>query len=424
MRAKLTPKIEQAFQAHRVALRSDMTGVEPEEVLVLETAGRVEDFVKALRGMRGLEWLGDIDIDEIAPDEDFYVGEHEIKDLTGRLYLVMANQQGLGQLLSMWNLYQAHPDAPRFARGRTKWRDLFDQLHAVRPWGPQDRLRATGFEDELNDIVPGAQEVVAAEIELWYRAEDQARRDASEAVRTAVTQAHGSVAHEASIPDIRYHALLASLPLESAREIVRQEGPLIRMGHILDIRPAGQSVSAITGQPEEGNPQPPPIEPVTAAPVVAMLDGLPLQRHQALAGALVVDDPDGWEATYPVLARDHGTAMASLILRGDLSQPGSATRPLYVRPILRPDMTRPGQPECFPADVLPVDLVYRAIRRLFEPSAQEAAVAPSVRIINHSVADRRREFDVSVGAWAVSWITWPGSMAFSSLFPLETTSGR
>ena len=174
--APVFAELEQAFQAHRVALRSDMTGIEPEEVLVLQTAGRVEDFVKALQGMRGLEWLGDIDIDEIAPDEDFYIGKHEAKNLPGRLYLVMTNQQGLRQLLSMWRLYEAHPDAPPFARGRMKWRDLFDQLHAVRPWGPEDRLRETGLEDELNDIVPGAQEVVVAEIELWYRAEDQARR--------------------------------------------------------------------------------------------------------------------------------------------------------------------------------------------------------------------------------------------------------
>lgn len=410
--APVFAELEQAFQAHRVALRSDMTGIEPEEVLVLETAGRVEDFVKALQGMRGLEWLGDIDIDEIAPDEDFYIGEHEAKNLPGRLYLVMTNQQGLRHLLSMWRLYEAHPDAPPFARGRMKWRDLFDQLHAVRPWGPEDRLRETGLEDELNDIVPGAQEVVVAEIELWYRAEDQARRVASEAVKAAVGEAHGSVTGEASIPDIRYHALLATLPLESAREIVRHEGSLVRMGHVLDIRPAGQSVSTPTDQPEADNPSPRAMDPVATAPVVAMLDGLPLQQHQAYAGALVVDDPDGWEETYPVSARNHGTAMASLILRGDLTQPGASSRPLYVRPILRPDVARPNQPECFPRDVLPIDLVHRAIRRLFEGSAEEGPAAPSVRIINHSVADRRREFFGSVGAWArlLDYLAWKYSV--------------
>ena len=33
-------------------------------------------------------------------------------------------------------------------------------------------------------------------------------------------------------------------------------------------------------------------------PVVALLDGLPLQAHRRLQGRLIVDDPDGFELDY------------------------------------------------------------------------------------------------------------------------------
>jgi hypothetical protein len=57
-----------------------------------------------------------------------------------------------------------------------------------------------------------------------------------------------------------------------------------------------------------------------------------------LAGAIVVDDPEGWEETSEVRHRQHGTAMASAILHGDLAAAEPPLgEPLYVRPIIRVD---------------------------------------------------------------------------------------
>ena len=36
-----------------------------------------------------------------------------------------------------------------------------------------------------------------------------------------------------------------------------------------------------------------------ALPRVALLDGLPFANHDALAGRLIIDDPDGLGSTYP-----------------------------------------------------------------------------------------------------------------------------
>ena len=47
-------------------------GIEPEYVLVLETTGKIDNFERAVRAVPGLEWLAEIDTDEIEADDDFY----------------------------------------------------------------------------------------------------------------------------------------------------------------------------------------------------------------------------------------------------------------------------------------------------------------------------------------------------------------
>jgi len=75
----------------------------------------------------------------------------------------------------------------------------------------------------------------------------------------------------------------------------------------------------------------------TGDPVVAVLDGLPLENHRLLAGRLIVDDPDDWASEYPAIDRQHGTAMTSLIVHGDLNDGSNPlSRPVYVRPIMKP----------------------------------------------------------------------------------------
>ena len=86
-------------------------------------------------------------------------------------------------------------------------------------------------------------------------------------------------------------------------------------------------------------------------------------------------------------SRNHGTAMASLIVHGDLSAPGEPLdRPLYVRPIMRPHEFPREAEQILPTRLLP-DLLHRAIRRIVEGEGGRAAIAPSVRIVNLSIGD-------------------------------------
>ena len=144
-------------------------------------------------------------------------------------------------------------------------------------------------------------------------------------------------------------------------------------------------------------------------PIVAILDGLPLENHRLLQGRLIVDDPDDWQSEYQAQHRQHGTAMASLVIHGELdtAQPPSS-RPVYIRPIMRPNMQAwPGPKEEIPEDVLAVDLVHRAVKRIFEGDGVEAASAPSIKIINLSIGDQSRQFDNILSPWArlLDWLS-------------------
>src|SRR4029077_1566752 len=135
------------------------------------------------------------------------------------------------------------------------------------------------------------------------------------------------------------------------------------------------------------------VRPQQVDPVVALLDGHPLPRHERLDGWLRIDDPDGLAEKYQPSEQEHGTAMASLIAHGDLNEPGEALeRPLYVRPVLVPEKDFGGNvQERTPDDVLLVDLFRRAIVRM-RGQGQDAGAAPNVRIVNLSFGNSFQPF--------------------------------
>ncbi len=170
---------------------------------------------------------------------------------------------------------------------------------------------------------------------------------------------------------------------------------------------------------DEGHEQdqdPLPEDVPSGPPVVALFDGLPLQAHRRLQGRLVVEDPDTFEDGYPAENRRHGTAMASLIVHGDLAKEESPlSRPLYVRPILRPDSRNwKSHGEVVPEGMLVVDLIHRAVRRLFEGDGNEAPVAPHVAIVNLSIGIPDRPFAHSMSPLArlLDWLSWRYKVLF------------
>jgi hypothetical protein len=163
-----------------------------------------------------------------------------------------------------------------------------------------------------------------------------------------------------------------------------------------------QSVARAPAKEEEGGEDNPdagqPVDLSGQAPIAALLDGLPIQNHIRLAGRISIDDPDDLEPAYPVARRRHGTEMASLIIHGDLNNPdGPVSRPVLVRPVMRPD---DNGDERTPSDRLLVDLIYRAVRRIKDQDGDQPAIAPSVVLINFSLGDANRPFARSISPLA------------------------
>ena len=421
-RARLGPRFEAIrleLESQRLALQATAAGIAPELVLVLEVVGSIEHFERAVRRIEGLEWLSEWQDEGIPPDEDFYLEDDHTRPLGGTAFLVLTNQSALEELLRLWRRHQRSRE-DRFERGLGRFKELFNLLRDVRIWGPLDRLRETGAIADWNVRLQASQPEVRAEIELWFRGTPEARAAAAGRVRSLVATAGGTVSSECQIPEIRYHALLASIPAAEARRIAAsQDTELVSCSDVMFLRAMGQCAVNTSSDSErmdlssrvqaDGD--------ALGAPTVALFDGLPMEQHDVLKNRLVIDDPDGWASRYPVAHRSHGTAMASCILHGDLGAVEPAlTRKLYIRPILFPaPVAFDGEVrEHVPEDQLPLDLFYRAVRRLFEGEGEVPAVAPTVRVISLSVCDAVRILDRTMSPWGrlIDLLAWKYKVLF------------
>ncbi len=418
---RLAPQISrlsEAMERRRVEIQGSAAGIQPELALVLETVGSVEDFIKAVQRIQGLEWLGEFEVDDIEPGAGFEDARDLEKRLSGRLFLVMTDERALKELQSLFGRWKANPDA-KFPWGLTKLKRVFEHLRTIRPWGLEDRIAETGLLENWQFRVEHGQNLVPFEAELWFRHNPERRRQAKDVLRTLIERVGGDIVGQCVLEEIGYHGILGRIPVREVQTMLEQpEVQLLQCDDVWYFRPVGQC--ALRSYEDLRDAQPfagtVPGSPPTPAPVVALLDGLPLTRHQLLDGRIIVDDPDSYESAYQAHERVHGTAMASLICHGDLDERGApSNRPIYVRPIMQPRRGFDGQfYEAIPESVLPVDLIHRAVRRLFERDGDEDPVAPTVRVVNLSVGDPARLLDREMSAWArlLDWLAWKYNVLF------------
>jgi hypothetical protein len=290
----------------------------------------------------------------------------------------------------------------------------------VRAWGPADRVFATGVAEYWAAGVASNEPTVRFEVDLWCRMAAEKRDSAFARLKTIVDAAGGQCVRQVALPDIDYHGVLVDLPAAVVRQAVDaiatgNDTQLLRLTDVKYFAPMGQAsvtevADGVAFTPLEGSTP-------TGTPVVAVLDGLPLTNHAALQGRLVVDDPDNLAAAYQVGEHRHGTAMASLIAHAeyDGNEPALASK-LYVRPIMspgRPDIND-RRSETFPPNELAVDLVHRAVRRMFEGDGETPAQAPGIKVINLSLGDLSQPFDRQVSPLArlLDWLAWKYKVLF------------
>ena len=365
-----------------------------------------------------MEWLAEFEIEDIPPAHGFEDLRAPQRKLSGQLFLVMTDQRALQELQNLFTNWQRNRDEG-FPPGLAPWKNAFSHLHTIRPWDSQDRIRDTGLLEDWQARLEHDQQVVPFEAELWFRQNVQRRQQSEAYLRHLVGFLGGEVVQQCVIPEIAYHGVLGRIGIDQVLAIMGQRDVrLLQCEDVMYLRPVGQCAVRIPEQLDEAEAveEEARTAPPEGEPIVAMFDGLPLAGHRLLDGSLILDDPDDYERNYQARERVHGTAMASLICRGDLDE-GQAplNRPVYTRPILEPHRAFDRQfVEQIPERVLPVDLLHRAVRRLFEGEGGEPPAAPSVRVINLSVCDQARPFDRGVSAWArlLDWLSWKYNVLF------------
>ncbi|MDZ7694596.1 MAG: hypothetical protein U5K69_26335 [Balneolaceae bacterium] len=310
---------QQVMENRMAEFRLNPSGIEPEEVLVIEVAGNVTQFLSVCRNTEGIEWMGDIEADGLVEDELFYSGEEfsEGKPLNGRLLLSMTNQTGIRNLLTMWENWKENEDYD-YPYGLNGWKKIFPSIINIRRWGVQERFEETGVQDNWEFELQHGKDRISFELELWYRKPEELREESQLNVEELVNELDGEILNILDISEIRYHGLLVELPNRSIRELLAdQDVSLVRCDQIMFFRPTGQSVPKVEVEDEEDREELEIEESVlgTEDYEMAVFDGLPIQNHNALRDYLIVDDPENFEEGYPVLKREHGTSISSIVIK-------------------------------------------------------------------------------------------------------------
>lgn len=362
-------------------LRADPTGLAPERLLVMEVRGAIRDFAKVVRDIDGLQL---VDEEELEGDE---------LDKAPVLYLLFPDVRALRELCSLWQRWSGRDG---LGRGFAAWQDLSALLRDLRPWGPTDRLGATERDRIAEQIEgKGLDARTRLEIELVFRREPEASK-AREEISRLVERSDGRVVDKARIEEIAYDALLVDLPVRAVRDLLdhdRVRDTIAWADPVMHIRPQA-TVDVVAPEPEaEEGPERAVAEP-RPEPILALLDGVPVAKHRLLERHVIVEDLFDLEPRAPVAQRNHGTAMASLIVWGDLcrNEP-PLPRKIFHVPVMIPEFD--GKSELFPEDRLVVDIVYRAIRHL-----EEVHQLRDVLIVNLSLGNANLVFQGRLSPWA------------------------
>lgn len=386
--------LREAFEKKRVQIQNTLVGVNPEYALVFEIVGSVDDFYRAVNKSEGMEWLFDKESFAIEPDEDFYDEKDRSKSLSGKVYCIMSNQEAMEQMISCWERYR-DGESDVFARGYAGLKNIFVHIKGIRTWNASDRIQETQVVEYWKESLEiDGNEVVPFEVELFYRQDEKKRIRAEEIVVSEIVSLGGHIINKCYISEISYHALLVNLPRNRIEDLVDnyEQVQLVHIDDVMFFRPICQSVFHVYDDFITVDTTEAAIFEKISLPIVGVFDGMPIQNHPLLRNRIIVDDPDDYENGYESKYRCHGTAMASLILNGDLNKKEYMEHCIYLRPILKPKETSPNVfTEEIPADCLIVDKIHAAVIRMFEEKNGFEPAAPSVSVINLSLGDSARQ---------------------------------
>ncbi|WP_394815449.1 S8 family peptidase [Clavibacter michiganensis] len=392
--------LQAALDDNKLLMATDMAGLEPELVVVFELNSSLTSFATAVKHVDGLSFIAEIEADPIDSDDDFQAENG--KQIDQRLYVVANNAKALKSLLQMWTAWKAGDHSIFKVRGFAGWKQVFDLLRDVREWSPEDRLRDSQLSEAWEPQLDRGQRTFLAEVELWFRGTASERsRQRSELVGR-LNAAGARVVDEVDVDSIAYHAVLVEVDSDQARSIMDRRDILVYDRNVASIRPqmvggVETPASELQLETDAGSQDLP-----TGVPLVALLDGVPMQAHTRLTQRIHVDDPLDVASTVPSAWRTHGSAMSSLVVWGDLygeSEP--LRRPLFVRPIFEAtNLAQYGVREHMPQSRLVVGYIRDALEAMYYGTANVPPSAPSVKVVVLAAGHTALPFGRKISPWA------------------------
>lgn len=413
---RLAPRIDPLMRAldgdrPAIELQADPRGIAPERALVFETAGSIQNFARVARAI-GLEvFAEEVGEDVEAPDEfEPADGEEMISPV---LYATMPSMPVLERFRQLWRRYQQGQDAPT---NLTPWWDMFEMLIDLRPWGPEDRLSAD-IRSAIEDRLPLNDEDEAfLELEVWPSANDaQCQRWRNEAAAATIATG-GRIVDTSSIrlDGFIYEALLVGVPAGEVRRLIADPflaGGLASLDGLQFILP--QTIAQTEPVPDELLDD----DAIVTGPALdgeaplraVLLDGVPIAAHADIDGGVVVEDVHDIERVSPVAERRHGTAMASLILRGDLKADGAPVADSRLLSV--PVLVDGPEGASSPRDKLFIDVVHTALARCF---LGDDPLAPDAFVVNLSLGVSEQRFGGRISALArlLDWWSYHRGVLF------------
>lgn len=404
---RIDERFDEAMAAlgDQVQISASIHAADPQLVIVFEALDEQIDLADIATKL-GIEILVEAE-SAVAPTDEFELISDKATNpyISSCLHAACVNQAAFNNLLSLWRAWRAAQELPY---GYSKLRDLFSHLKDVRPWGPQDRLRAIDWDEYFAGHIEDRMHHI--EIELWYRLSHQKRLESKREVTALVEQAGGEVVAEAIVDQIGYHGLKCMVPTRVLRDLASGNFEAIRVvrsANVMYVRISGQALPVVAptvevdGRFEDGMP--------SGDPVLCLLDGVPAANHPLLRGRVQVYDPDDLLERASVDEMRHGTWMSSVAVWGDRGTgEDPAARPVLVRPILTPAEDTENRVEELPSEELVPDLMWRVFRELFEGTRDQPPVGESVTIVNLSVGDPASPFETILSSWAriIDWLSY------------------
>lgn len=379
-----------------ITLRQDPMGIAPERALVFVSAVPIQNFVRAATGM-GLEVFAEVELDSLDGADDFLA--EIISELRPTLYATMPTMNVLEDLLRLWKRYSADEKAPT---GSAPWWNLFDMLADLRPWGPLDRLTEHSRRELLARLEAAGDDKLRLEFEFWPTNNSAKRTDWRRDAENRIAGEGGTIISSCTIDELGfvYDAMLVELPTEAVTRMLDGEtdpNSLAMLDGLQFIWP--QSIAQ--SLPDDSDPLESGVVDASGsldddAPIRAiLLDGLPIAAHEQLDGGVVIEDIHDLEPLSQVEHRKHATAMASLILRGDVTTDGEPVPD--ARLVSIPLLIDTERGATSPDDRLFADLVHIAFQRAF---GGDEPLAPDAFVVNFSIGVVGQNFAGRIGSLA------------------------